>query len=685
MKMKCVLSVGVACLGLATVSLAATGPFDPEQWPGSINPNKTAHFVVTDGTLTSPSGMWWEGALTILSGGDQGTINFTIGGHAGKKVTGSYLNVADAEYAEWADDEFIDILVQAYGDDALFNAQGNPRNFNFLTGTLPELAAPVGGQVAVEAKNKRWNWILFRIPNGIRASDGTRLVGSVPANAQGGTGAGGVNNGTIRFENVPGLIVRVVAFGEQGAFGEPEDVNQFLPAETCDPEPNTNLVGFDLAAGTANHLEVLNGHDHTVTFVNSVGPAGDRRRAVVPDGSYLNFGITDNYLGKPCNDPRTIKVCVDFYDDPMFEGMDVRFGPEAYATDDKGGIGFYPAEQRPVLAGSGQWIRRSWTVASVNLKGVNADAFTAGPRFFCQNGQVAVSRVEMAVLRVGEHPLAGQDPLAGCVEDPNICTDKYGNLVELDLAKDIRNGLDTGSSGGDQAMVVEEAGPANDRRLAVRPAYDDGPSGFTHQYLNFAITGEALGPNSQPPAHLAICLTYYDPPELAGTQIRPEVYQTVRNGVQTLGFTPTSYFVTLEGSGQWRDAYWEITDMKFNGVNQGPQAAARFTTVSAGGVLAKIPVTRVRYAVIRPCGPLAGVNLLEGCKPITDVTLAFARSGNSVVLSWPAAATGFVVQGTAALTDPQWGAVDAPVEVVGGQNVVTVPIGPGTQFFRLIK
>lgn len=55
--------------------------------------------------------------------------------------------------------------------------------------------------------------------------------------------------------------------------------------------------------------------------------------------------------------------------------------------------------------------------------------------------------------------------------------------------------------------------------------------------------------------------------------------------------------------------------MKFNGVNQGPQAAARFVT-SAGG---KIFFTRVRYAVIRPCGPEAGVNLLEDCKPRLDV------------------------------------------------------------------
>lgn len=681
MKTTLLVSWMAACFGLASVSFAQTGPFDPESWPATIKPAQPVHYVLTDAGLTSPGAEWHEAALTIINDGDQTTADFMIAGHTGKKVTGNFLNVADIEFAEWADDEFIDILIQAYGDASLFNADGTPRNFNFLTGTLPELANVVGGQVPVEAKNKRWNWILFRVPNGMRA-DGSRFVGSIPAGAQGNTVAGGVNGGTIRFETVPGIIVRVVAFGAQGAFGEPADINKFLPAESCDPEPNTNLVGLDLAANTTNHLQVLNGHDHTVTIVDNVGPTGDKRRAVVPDGTFLNFGITDNYLGVPCNDPRAMKICVDFYDDPAFAGMDVRFGPEAYATDATGGIGNYPAEKRQLLAGTGQWVRRSWVVPDVNLKGVNADQFTAGPRFISQNGQVAVSRIEMAALRVGDHPLAGQDPLAACVEDPNICTDLYGSLAELDLGKDIRNGLDVGTSSGDQVMVVEEAGPPNDRRMAVRPAQDDGPAGFGHNLLNFAITEEKLGPSSQPPAHLAICATYYDDPALAGTSFKPEVYQTERNGIQTLGFTPESFFVTLAGSGGWKDAYWEITDMKFNGVNQGPQAAARFTTRDAGAVQAKIAVTSLRYGVIRPCGPLAGVNPLEGCKP---VSLGIEAAGTNIKLSWPVTAVGYQVQTTPSLVSPQWTVTNATVEVVNGRNVVTLPTGQGTQFFRVAK
>ena len=531
----------------------------------------------------------------------------------------------------------------------------------------------------MEGKNRKWNWVLFRITNGVRESDGTRFIGSIPATAQGDTRNGGVNGGTIRFESTPNLIVRLVAFGEQGAFGEPEAINLFSPPDACDPEPNTNLVGIDVNANTADHLSVLNDGDQTVTFQDNVGPTGDKRRAVVPDGLYLNFAIADNYLGLPCNDTRPIKVCVDFYDDPALGGAEVRFGPEAYATDDEGGVAIFAQAQRHLLEGTGQWIRRSWVVPSVNLKGVNTGSATGGPRFTSENAQVAVSRVQMAILRAGEHPLAGQDPLADCYSDPNICTDAYGNSVELNLAQDVRNGLDVGTSGGDQEMIVEEAGPDNDRRMAVRPAREDGSPGFGHGFLNFSILEEALGPNTQPPARVAICVTYYDDAALAGAEFGPEVYMTERNGLETLGFTDDDSLVTLQGSGEWRDAYWEIPDVKFNGVNQGPQAAARFALSD------KIFVTSVRYGVIRPCGPNAGVNPLESCVPPAAFSLSASLTADRQIrLSWPVSAEGVSVQATPSLSAPQWTAANVMPTVEGDQNVVTLTPA-GTTFYRLAR
>jgi hypothetical protein len=677
------LSLLPALLICTTAFAADTGPFDPENWPTSRDPKKHVHYVTTDGTFTPPGDTWLPDQLQILTGGDQVTTTITIGGHTGRKATGNYLNIADQGFTEWADDEVIDILMQVYGDAAVLNAAGAPRNFNFLTGTLPELAAPVGGSMPVEAKNQKWNWVLFRITNGERPSDGSRRVGSIPANAQGATTFGGVNGGTLRMEGVPGLIVRVIAFGEQGAFGEPEQVNVFSGAEQCDPEPETNLASIDFHLRMTNQLQVLNNGDQTVTIVDNAGPAADRRRAVRAEGAFMNFGIVSNYFGKPCNDPRTFRICVEFFDDPALTGA--IFGPEAYATDALGGMGIYPTERRHTLEGTGQWVRRSFTVPNVNLKGVNTGTLTGGPRLMFEGGSVLISSINIAILRVGTHPLAGIDPLASCVEDPRICTGVYGNFVELDLPKGVQNGLAPGTSGGDQNMVQEEAGPANDRRLAIRPAFDDGTPGFGHIYMNFAITEEALGPTSQPNANLAIAVTYYDDPDRVGATFRPEVYQSDRNGLVGLAFTPGTIAVALEGTGKWRDAYFEIPDMKFTGVNQGPQAAARFVFGPNQPPYGKVFFSRVRYAVIRPCGPQAGVNLLADVKFGDAPALKWRLNPDRTLrLAWPAAAEGFRLEETPSLAPTTWTTVTGAPIVEANENVVTLTV-TGTRFYRLVK
>ena len=272
-----------------------------------------------------------------------------------------------------------------------------------------------------------------------------------------------------------------------------------------------------------------------------------------------------------------------------------------------------------------------------------------------------------------QRPLAGLDPLPDCFEDPKICTDAYGNYAELDLAKGIKNGLDVGTSGGDQVMIQADAGPADDQRMAI------GPDGTPGTYLNFAITDEALGPSSQPNALLAICVTYYDDPDLAGATFRPEVYQSDRGGQTGLAFTAGAIAVALEGTGKWRDAYFEIPDMKFNGVNQGPQAAARFVLSN------KIFFSRVRYAVIRPCGPKAGVNLLADCKPAEAPPLGINLNADKTVrLAWPTNAVGFVLQSSTNLSLPQWTAVTNAVVVQGDQNTLTES-AVGIRFYRLAK
>jgi hypothetical protein len=664
------------------------GPFPPDQWPASADANKVVHFVSVDDAFQPLGNSWVSGNMNILSGGDQVTAPIQIGGFSGLKVTGNYLNVADHDYTEWADNEEIDILMQVYGDGALFSSSGDPRNFNFLIGTLPptELDSPVGGQIPVDARNQKWNWVLFRIPNTIRPSDGLRRVGSLPPNAQGDTSAGGVNGGTIRVQTVPNLIVRVVAFGEKGAFGETNQVNIFTAPPACEPEPATNLAWIDLN-GDTNHLQLLNDRDQTVTVQSGVGPATDQRRAARPNGQFMNFGITSNYLGFPCNDARSVKICLEFYDDPALAGT--KFGPEAYATDAQGGTGSVAADRRQTLAGSGVWVQRSWTIPAVNLFGVNTAPLTGGPRLIFEDGvPIFISKFELGILRTGTNALAGVDPLPDCFDDPNFCAGIYGNFAEMDLASGVMDGLEPGTSGGDQQMIQDEAGPTNDRRLAIRPASDDG-TGAANRFLNFAITDEKLGPSSQPNVLLAVCVTYYDDPALAGATFRPEVYQSDQGGNIGLAFTSPDVAVPLEGTDKWRTAYFEIPDMKFLGVNQGPQAAARFVVSDAPGtqppIAAKIFFTRVRYGVIRPCGPDANVNPVADCKPAPGFELAAVRNPDgSVRITWPVAATGFGLQQNNNIGSTNtWAGVTQQPLIEGTTNVVTFSAPTGTLFFRL--
>jgi len=665
----------LAGLLTSTVSLFAAGPYDPDQWPSVADPTKIVHFVSTDNTFTPLSDSWTP-TLSILSGGDQETAPVTLRTRAGLKVHGNYLNTADSGYTEWADNDTIDILMQVYGDDAILSGAGQPRNFNFLIGTLPfsELSFPLGGQIPVVAKNQKWNWVLFRITNGTRPSDGLRFLGSLPPNSQGANQFGGVNGGTIRAEGVPNLTVRVVAFGEQGAFGEPSDYTDFEPPDECEPEPLTNHAFLDLQNTNAHHMVVLSGGDQATEIVGDAGiPFEDQRRAVRALGSYMNFAVTNNFLGLPCNTPRAMKICVEFYDDPLLAGA--RFGPDAYATDATGSVGLVPDVRLYTLRGSGEWKKIAWTIPSASLFGVNVTPLTAGPRLVFQNGQPFISRFDLAVLRVSPHPLAGQDPLTNCFEDPDICTTNYGNYVEMDLAGGIFNGLAPGTSGGDQEMIQAEAGPAGDLRPAIRPAHNDGTPGFAHHYLNLSIVNQALGPSTQPNAHLAICMTYYDDPALAGQSFRPEVYITERNGVNGFAFTPGNIAVVLEGTDSWREAYFELPDVKFNGVNQGPQAAARFF---ASG---KIFFSRARYGVIRPCGPLAGQNALVEC---SRVPLLIQSDGVNVRMSWVSTLADWTIQSTTSLSPPNWQPVPGTPQVNGIERFILVPIADQA-FFRLSR
>ncbi len=205
---------------------------DPEKLPATIDASKKVHFVSIDHAF-QPANSNWVASLKILTGGDHVTKPVNIGGHDGVRVMGVKFNTADTKFQSWADQHEIDILLQVYGDEALLDEKGHPRYFNFLTGTLPEPIAVDGGEIPASANNRQWNWILLRIPNGLRHMDGGRLVGTIHPKARGDSPIAGVsvlsgqNGGTIRLDGLHDLKVRFVAFGENGAFGEPPQINNF--------------------------------------------------------------------------------------------------------------------------------------------------------------------------------------------------------------------------------------------------------------------------------------------------------------------------------------------------------------------------------------------------------------------------------------------------------------------------
>jgi hypothetical protein len=229
-------SLPLVAAGSAILALAygpdPVGPFKPDAWPPTVDRNKLVHYVVTDEGLTPPSPSW-QPNLKILTGGDQQTEAAVAGGHKCVQMTGIKFNTADESYPVWANQHTIDILIQFFGDDAILNADGAPRYFNFLTGTLPEPIAVDGGTLPREARNGRWNWALFRISNGLRHMDGGRLVGTIHPKAKSDPAIAGVsrlsgqNGGTIRLDGLHNVKIRVVAFGEKGAFGEPDVINHF--------------------------------------------------------------------------------------------------------------------------------------------------------------------------------------------------------------------------------------------------------------------------------------------------------------------------------------------------------------------------------------------------------------------------------------------------------------------------
>ena len=304
-----------AILGLILASIAGlhaqTGPFSPTNWPASIDTNSIADYFIIDpnAVFNSPSG--WNNVLSLAGGGDQAFVGITLDGLFGDQLTSANANIIDPNYTMFVNIPVIDILVQVYGNSSLYTSSGVGDSVGFLEGELNFLTTANAGDVPPGADNGQWNWMLFEVTNSIDSSTGFRYVGDTSYASQTGGGSGGVNGGTLRLQGIgAGLSIRAIALGPQGAFGTSNQVNVFVAGAVCAPEPAVNLTYVDFNQKTSNNLTVINDNNlgETYSLQSGVGPPGDLRTAIQTITGLMNFGITSNYLGLPCNTPRTMEL-----------------------------------------------------------------------------------------------------------------------------------------------------------------------------------------------------------------------------------------------------------------------------------------------------------------------------------------------------------------------------------------
>jgi subtilisin family serine protease len=92
----------------------------------------------------------------------------------------------------------------------------------------------------------------------------------------------------------------------------------------------------------------------------------------------------------------------------------------------------------------------------------------------------------------------------------------------------------------------------------------------------------------------------------------------------------------------------------------------------------------VAAIVDTPFGPvtLGGVSVMA-IKPTPGLNISRAEPGK-LRICWPSPSTGFTLECTRSLTAPtEWSDVDAPVEIIGGMNCVTLDISDFKRFYRL--
>jgi hypothetical protein len=115
------------------------------------------------------------------------------------------------------------------------------------------------------------------------------------------------------------------------------------------------------------------------------------------------------------------------------------------------------------------------------------------------------------------------------------------------------------------------------------------------------------------------------------------------------------------------------------------QTSAQFSTnLAVGDLSTRLGASTAYVGFTGADGGSPSTQTITAFEFIPLTTLAAQVSGSNLLLTWPLQPAGYILQSTSSLSAPNWQNVTSPVTTVGAQNQVSLPLGPGSDFFRLV-
>ncbi len=269
--------------------------------------------------------------------------------------------------------------------------------------------------------------------------------------------------------------------------------------------------------------------------------------------------------------------------------------------------------------------------------------------------------------------------IVGSIVDP--VPDGQGKLV-VRTEQPLSDGLPEGRAEGHPASLLN---PFDGQLLT---AYDAG-NGTAQGDLSFFDLGTAPG--------FVFTAAQPEIPYLDGTSGNPFNHQHPQlaadpeHGVIVVGFNATGSTVGLPEAYVFRVLGPDGHPLRSQ------LGAPYFLADSPGGLGTSANYHNVKYSPVSQSFLAAftsnpGITYLAALQvtsshlaPGTPPSLAVTAQGGSVVLTWPASATGFDLQATPTLSPVAWQPAGLTPTVEGDVNKVTVPATGATRFFRLVK